>query len=777
MIGAAAIALCAAVFFVDGLFSGTRTLVWDAADYAYPLMAYVAHAFREGVVPLWNPFVLNGYPAIGDTNTQVFYPINWILAGISEFTPHVVYVQLVVHYVLAGVSMFALCRHYGNETAGAVLGGLVFMFSGFMVGHLQHHSMLATASWLPLVVLCLELALDRRQWRFAVWGGVALAMSLLAGHSQSTFYILVVLSVYWIYRTTERWLRNRKVSVLARDVGLGALMGVVALGIAAVQLLPAAEFVLESNRAGGRVLEMAGRGIPPSGLASLLAPNYFGGISGRYWGTIDISQQNLFMGTPTLALAVLAVLAAPSPRVFFWTVMAGGSLLVAMGTATPLFPVLYHTFPGFGLFRQVVHSLFVFHFFCALLAAEGATRLWTGEISWRMRLGAVGAVGGVAVVVYVNAPPPPTPAMAAQASTAIGGFLVGLVATGILFVVTRARISITFQALWVAVTFLEIWVLTGESVTIGRLARHYELEAPPQAVAVVKKQAGIRDQELLYRSTLNLDQEYLEKGLFRIYVSDGRHPFRIPEDTLLLGVVGFNRALVHKVFSVDGYTPIVLKRHQNFAESLVRRNRERFLRLTSAKYDITIAEDKAALSLVPDVLPRALIVPRAEVISDPQNVLDRLADPLFDPFASVVIEEHPSPPDVAVHGVSDSTTRLEGTTVVFKEYGPNRISIEATTSEGGYLLLNDSYDPGWKVSVDGRAARVFRANYLFRAVPLTPGAHELDFVFQPRAFRVGLTATLATISTLFVAWLVHRYRMRRQGTRGSTGRRKRGPNA
>ena len=60
-------------------------------------------------------------------------------------------------------------------------------------------------------------------------------------------------------------------------------------------------------------------------------------------------------------------------------------------------------------------------------------------------------------------------------------------------------------------------------------------------------------------------------------------------------------------------------------------------------------------------------------------------------------------------------------------------SVRAGLPQDGYLALLDSYDPDWKVDVDGQPAPLMRANGLFRAVHLNPGDHTVTFRYRPRA--------------------------------------------
>ncbi|HEV2122165.1 MAG TPA: YfhO family protein, partial [Chloroflexota bacterium] len=80
--------------------------------------------------------------------------------------------------------------------------------------------------------------------------------------------------------------------------------------------------------------------------------------------------------------------------------------------------------------------------------------------------------------------------------------------------------------------------------------------------------------------------------------------------------------------------------------------------------------------------------------------------------------------------------------------------IQAFAPSGGFLVLSDSYYPGWQAYVDGERVPLCRANFLFRAVPLSPGAHEVTFRYAPLSFSIGLTLTCLALlaSGILLTW-------------------------
>jgi hypothetical protein len=83
-----------------------------------------------------------------------------------------------------------------------------------------------------------------------------------------------------------------------------------------------------------------------------------------------------------------------------------------------------------------------------------------------------------------------------------------------------------------------------------------------------------------------------------------------------------------------------------------------------------------------------------------------------------------------------------------ESYAPERVVVRATAERAGFLVLNELYHPGWRARVDGVEAEVMRGNHMFRAVPLGPGSHEVEFIFDPDSVRAGRTLSLAALGVL-----------------------------
>jgi len=84
----------------------------------------------------------------------------------------------------------------------------------------------------------------------------------------------------------------------------------------------------------------------------------------------------------------------------------------------------------------------------------------------------------------------------------------------------------------------------------------------------------------------------------------------------------------------------------------------------------------------------------------------------------------------------------------FLEYSPNRVTIKAALLDDGYLVLGDTFYPGWNAYVDGKKRRVLKTDYILRSVFLEKGDHMVKFVYEPKSFTIGMIITLASMVIL-----------------------------
>jgi hypothetical protein len=126
-------------------------------------------------------------------------------------------------------------------------------------------------------------------------------------------------------------------------------------------------------------------------------------------------------------------------------------------------------------------------------------------------------------------------------------------------------------------------------------------------------------------------------------------------------------------------------------------------------------------------LPRAKIYSHWQVITNDQATLEQLGSASFDPEQTVLVNT--ALPGSQATESADRNAAQEGT-VEFASYASKHIVLKTKADFASVLLLNDRFDPAWRVIVDGQPASLLRCNYIMRGVQLAPGTHIVEFTFQ-----------------------------------------------
>ena len=159
-------------------------------------------------------------------------------------------------------------------------------------------------------------------------------------------------------------------------------------------------------------------------------------------------------------------------------------------------------------------------------------------------------------------------------------------------------------------------------------------------------------------------------------------------------------------------------------------------------------------------LPRAFLVEGYRILKEQQDfsrVVQDIRDKTFHPAKEVLLYEEPWGGDsselrvrsselVKTKTIKEQKKREDEVSIV--DYRNNSVRLSVNTDRPKILVLSETYYPGWKAYVDGQEKKILKANFAFRAVPLSAGQHEVEFIYDPWTFKIGLYITLATIISL-----------------------------
>jgi len=220
---------------------------------------------------------------------------------------------------------------------------------------------------------------------------------------------------------------------------------------------------------------------------------------------------------------------------------------------------------------------------------------------------------------------------------------------------------------------------------------------------------------------------------------------------------------VHHLAGVGNYDPLAIGVYRDLYDMLrgeagnppALDEIQPVLNLFSAWYLIT--DEELDLPLIYDggpyiyandqALPEAFVVHQARVIKEEQARLEALREPGFDPRSEVILGRPPAAPSSR-----QAEKAMEQRPLVFRK-APDRIIINVALAQPGFLVLTDTYYPGWRATVDGAAAEILAANHAFRAVALDAGEHTVIFEYGPLSFRLGAWITFGASLLLALSLL------------------------
>jgi hypothetical protein len=773
----------------------------DFTEQYYPLRAFAAQAWVRGQIPLWNPYLFGGQPALADIQSGALYPphiLQSLILGWSglSFPLEALELQVIAHFSLAAIGTYLFIRSYllaplRRARFGGVMASLAFTYSGYLTGFpVQQLTILETSAWLPWIMWAVTVATrppttDHRppqpannvsRFTFHVsrfrtpapyWGALAFAMATLAGHPQTVLYIFYLSLAYFLYlRFTTDDLRftiytpriTHHVSRLFASLIPWFIMVVLGVCLAAAQLLPTREFIAHSLRA-DLSYQAVSAGLPLNEFIAILYPGFFGG-SPQYVGIIS------------LVLIALAVTLSLNPKskiqnlkltgVFFWAGAGLVSLLLAFGGNTFLYPLFYLLIPGFEAVRQQERAFLIYSFSAAVLTGYGAFFL-TGPLpilarstftrfERRLRWVAALALALTAFFIYGSA-----------VSTARGDevnlfygvlwhHLFGLIILGGTLLLLMLRSRGWLRRPW-GMALLALWL----AFNLFTINWRFNLEKPTGPPPFTP--SGITQflQTNLPTLRLRSGQAFQPSNppTFQPFDFAQDKPSNLPTRIVSGGLLpGSNSAAsVYNLQDLTGNTPLQLASVENFMRQMPS---WRLWQLMSVRYVLDkrdIAD--AGLKLVfeegdlkvfemGDPFPRAWFVGNIEVIAGDNEAISRLASDGFDLRWTAIV---PTPLDLP-------PTDPTASTVTILALDANYLQAQVNTSGRQLLVFSQIFYPGWQAKIDSQPAELLRVNVIQQSVVVPEGQHTVELVFSPTSFWLGaaisLTALLVCLGLL--AW-------------------------
>jgi hypothetical protein len=717
-----------------------NALTSDVVSIVYPLRNLAVESFTKGKLTLWNSSMFTGYPLIANFQVAMFAPtmiFYLVLSGLKGWTA-----QIIFQLLAAGVSSYVLFRHLKLSKESSLFGSLVYSFAGFNIIWLLWNVHSLVASFIPLIILFTDKYLLGGKIKWLACLSLAVGLQILSGYPQVVLYTSIFVLIFIPFR-------GEKVSF--KKLLLLSTFGLLGVALASIQLFPGIELFLKSQR----VVESLDPNLvflPLQKLITFLIPDYFGNpATGNYWGPGNYTLNTIYSGIIPFSLALVGYLYSRKNKISQYFLIL---LIIPLFLATPN-PV--STFLAksnlLGLAAASPTRLFIFvNLSIAFLSAVGVERLINKKnINYRLFYIPVVFILSTALGTYLSSRliPPDSPYFLylriALRNIALPFFFLSSFLAIYLFSKRLYRKN-SFKPF----IFWLVFVLT--LLELYRFAWKFTPFSSPQ---------------LVFPQTPVIS--YLEKQGKPLRFSPG-------------DVIPMNMWVPYGLESVSGYDVVYPSTWaklfyaitSNKSKGAYQGRYANFEEYNSAWFDFLnnkyvlalkkeidgkpgpggkvsysfntpkfekVFEDKSVVVLAnKSAKERAMMFYDWDVLIDENEIMATLIDKEFDLDQKLILETDPS--------IKRSDRGFS--TIKYDYYSSDRSVIQIDTDKDGMLFVSDTYYPGWNVYVDGEKGKIYKADYAFRAVPLTAGSHKVEFIYEPESFKIGKWTSIFTFLILLV---------------------------
>ncbi|OGK85324.1 MAG: hypothetical protein A2X53_21455 [Candidatus Rokubacteria bacterium GWA2_70_23] len=686
----------------------------DVSLLFHPWLVWVTREISQGHLPLWNPQVFTGAPLLANPNFAVLFPTN----ALAYLLPFGLALALgaALKLLTAGLGMYWFLRLLALGPLGAFTGALAFMLSGPLVVWLQYPYGSAIAL-LPVLLALTERLRQRPGGGPVVGLACAVVLDIFAGYPPIGLLGALTASAWALVRAHGAPGGLRFLLRFAAGMGLG-------IALAAVQLLPFVEYMRESAVYAYRLEWKPVLSLPPRAAIVFLMPYYYGGPR-DFWGPWNFNEITTSVGLlPWVALPAALVGAWRRPGTRFLAAL--GALVAAILYGVPGLAPALATLPGVSLAISLrVAPLLTLALGALCGIGVDAVRRDAGGSSRAVRWAPAAALAALALLSLASVLDDYATSVRAGMKLPLALQYVWFLAlsTGLTLLLLRgpgpgaatARRALGLVALQLASTLplavgynpvMESRWLYPSTPAIEHLKR--ESARDPGRVLLQANLGmlyGLSDPSGYDGMTPRRFEQVVRPGGGLTFLGNGSLTVADVWASPVVDLLGVRRVLVPPGITVAGRGYVL---EYDGADARVYRN------------------DGA--------LPRAFVVPVGRCLGD-AAALGLIAARAVDFRREVLLAGCERAPEAA--------PRAKEWNAAMRRGEASRVVIEATTDAPAYLVLTDTWYPGWRVSVDGAEQPMLRANYAFRAVRLGPGAHEVAFEYRPASVRIGLAVSLA----------------------------------
>jgi hypothetical protein len=727
-------------------------------------------ALEVGQFPLWNPYIFNGIPLWGSPNIFIWYPFTWIeLLAPQSITLYVSTFNSWLHYFAVFISGFIYFREIIRSEKWASFSTLVYGFSipvalGLSFGNV----FLPVFVYLPLMLYIFHTFERRSLNKNVIYISILFYLMITGGFLQLFIYAMLIVGLYIIFlcigsSSKKQMFLLLKISFISVAIGilLSAPLWVSTLYMSRfVSRVPGSlsswQILLNENYIGEMYQWLR-----------LLLPNGFGlTMWNSEYSVSAVETMVAFCGVSSLFLAGIAIIKCRDKIVLFWSVVF---ILLLLLVYSPLKILQYLVF--FGMEMMYGRVLFLLPLPVACLAGMGGKYfLGKNYISRFMSL-LINPFYALLIIVMIT-----NNNQHFDEINKIGALKEKLFNSNSIYQWKGLLPEIELLRLLVVVIVLTVIFITKRNSKFIYAISTFLLviEVIPatyfmNAVQINPLMVPSSHEYFAYdgiSQSLPYPSSFLEE--YRLVISEEK-PSRKP-NTAPDFAKDANQSSIYNYYSPWGYangysaylatlvkTAGSIDTHDCPSGGLILNEKDvlynsirqvvfdplchpRLADLMSVGSVIkTDKEWKVIHENTGTALKRASLFYKYSVNSDPIEASTKLAQENYNFYNEVILDRFP----FADIGPADPDS-----SILFSKNTPNEIILDVKTNSPGMLLLNDSYYPGWKATLDNMPTEIIRANVAFRAVWIPQGNHRVVFSYTPPLMGISIVIGLLGVATL-----------------------------
>ncbi len=198
---------------------------------------------RQGGFPLWNPYLRTGLPYVADPFLHVYNPLSTVpvlLFGVDDGFK----IALFLSFLAAALGMWRLCLGLGFGRATRLWAALMYAFTGQAVARFfqGEYDFVLGYAWIPWVIAGVLIATRTRRRSDIALAALSGALLFVSGNVYYSYYMSFVLVLLALVTVLDVRRARPYLSLHLPRAATLALIGLLALGLIAVQLIPMADF-------------------------------------------------------------------------------------------------------------------------------------------------------------------------------------------------------------------------------------------------------------------------------------------------------------------------------------------------------------------------------------------------------------------------------------------------------------------------------------------------------------------------------------------------------